>query len=321
MPPLVSILIPCHDAAPWIEETLASARAQSSPTLRVEIIVVDDGSSDGSAEIVQKLAAPDLVLVRQPNAGAAAARQRALGLAQGDFIQYLDADDLLAPGKIARQVARLAASPGSIASARWLRFDGRPPALDTALDAPPEPNWADLSPVDYLTLTFRLGSMMHPAAWLLPRAVAGRAGAWDATLSLDDDGDYFTRAVLASSGVLHCPESLSLYRSNLAGSLSGRRSAAAWSSAFRVCEKSTAALLARSDTPRTRHACALYWLRLSFAAHPDSPALSREAEDRARRLDPSARRPAAGPGFETAARLLGWRLARRLQLLARRSRR
>jgi len=309
--PLVSILIPCHDAAPWLADTLASARAQTWP--HREIILVDDGSTDDSRAVASAHAGPDLTVIHQSNAGAAAARQRALAAARGDYIQFLDADDLLHPGKISLQIARLAASGDNhIAAARWVRFS-RSPDDAAAFAAPAEPNWHDATPADYLVETFATGGMMHPAAWLLPRAVAERAGPWNADLSLDDDGEYFTRAVLASAGVLFCDAALAHYRSNLAGSLSGRRSPAAWKSAFEVCRLSTSALLAHEDSPRARHACALYWLRFAFAAHPAVPVLVNEAVARAQALDPRATMPPVGPSFQKISALIGWRAAKRLR--------
>jgi glycosyltransferase involved in cell wall biosynthesis len=104
---LVSVLIPAHNAARTIGETLASASAQSHRDL--EIIVVDDGSTDATAEIVRRAARGDarIVLLQQSNAGVAAARNAALAHAHGNFIAPLDADDLWHPDKIARQVHRL----------------------------------------------------------------------------------------------------------------------------------------------------------------------------------------------------------------------
>ena len=316
MTDLVSVLIPCHNAAPWLAATLASVRAQT--WTRCEMIVVDDGSTDGSRAVLEAHAGPDLTVIRQENRGAAAARQRALAAARGAYLQYLDADDLLHPEKIARQVARLRADGDRhIASARWVRFSGdRDEAA--AFRAAPETNWGDFAPADYLVATFAAGGMMHPAAWLLPRAVAERAGPWLETLSLDDDGEYFARAVAASAGVRFCPAALAWYRSNLAGSLSGRRSPAAWQSAAEVCRRSTASLLALEASARSRRACALYWQRLAFAAYPDSPDVTGLALRRARELDPAVRRPPAGPGFERLARFTGWKFARRLQRALRR---
>jgi glycosyltransferase involved in cell wall biosynthesis len=101
---LVSVLIPAYNAAKTIGETLASATAQSHREL--EIIVVDDGSTDATADIVRRAASEDLriMLLQQDNAGVAAARNSALARARGAYVAPLDADDLWHTGKIARQL-------------------------------------------------------------------------------------------------------------------------------------------------------------------------------------------------------------------------
>ena len=93
--PLVSILIPAYNAAPWIRQAIESALAQSWP--RTEIIVVDDGSTDGTREQAAGFVRHGVQVLQQDNKGAAAARNRAMAAAEGDFLQFLDADDLLGP--------------------------------------------------------------------------------------------------------------------------------------------------------------------------------------------------------------------------------
>src|SRR5882762_10159051 len=103
--PLVSILIPAYNSQDWIADTLRSAVAQTWETK--EIIVVDDGSSDQTLAIAGKFESSTVRIVGQKNQGAASASNTALSLCRGDYIQWLDADDLLAPDKIAQQMAAL----------------------------------------------------------------------------------------------------------------------------------------------------------------------------------------------------------------------
>src|SRR5689334_15167297 len=98
MKPLVSILIPAYNAEQWIPEAIRSACAQSWS--RKEIIVVDDGSTDRTLEVARRFASPEVNVVSTSNHGAAAARNHALRLSQGDYIQWLDADDILATDKL-----------------------------------------------------------------------------------------------------------------------------------------------------------------------------------------------------------------------------
>jgi glycosyltransferase involved in cell wall biosynthesis len=104
--PLVSVIIPAYNAQAFIDKTLASVLAQTYRNL--EILVVDDGSSDRTVEIVQKFAAKDqrIRLLQQPNAGVAAARNLGMKSAQGEFIAPIDADDIWYPSAIAKLVAQ-----------------------------------------------------------------------------------------------------------------------------------------------------------------------------------------------------------------------
>lgn len=100
--PLVSVAIPLFNGAKFIRTALESVAAQTYPS--IEVIVVDDGSTDSSADIV-KAFGRDVVLVRQPNRGVAAARNEAIARARGEFIAFLDQDDWWLPRKLEDQIA------------------------------------------------------------------------------------------------------------------------------------------------------------------------------------------------------------------------
>ncbi len=103
---LISCIIPVYNGEPYLREAIDSILAQTCRPL--EIIVVDDGSTDGTADVAGGYGAR-LVYVRQTNAGPAAARNRGVGLARGEFVAFLDADDLWHPEKLQRQMARFQA--------------------------------------------------------------------------------------------------------------------------------------------------------------------------------------------------------------------
>lgn len=107
--PLVSVIMPAYNAAATIGEALQSALDQTYRPL--EIIVVDDGSNDATADTVRERFGEHVTLLREPHCGRASARNTALLAAQGELIQFLDADDLLEPGKVAAQVAYLVDHP------------------------------------------------------------------------------------------------------------------------------------------------------------------------------------------------------------------
>ena len=119
MPPLVSILIPAYNAERWISDTIESALKQTWPNK--EIIIVDDGSRDKTLAVARRFESDTVRVATQANQGAAAARNRAFSMCKGEYIQWLDADDLLAPDKIALQMAVLESGGNqrTLLSASW----------------------------------------------------------------------------------------------------------------------------------------------------------------------------------------------------------
>jgi glycosyltransferase involved in cell wall biosynthesis len=124
MPPLVSVVIPCYNAKPYVAEAIASALDQTYP--QVEVIVVDDGSSDRSVEVIRSFG--DRVRLEQmDHRGACAARNRGLAMSQGELIQFLDADDRLVGTKLERQVPYLVSGEADLVFCKGYIFgDGRP---------------------------------------------------------------------------------------------------------------------------------------------------------------------------------------------------
>lgn len=308
MKPLVSILIPCHNAAPWLAETLRAALAQTWPNL--EIILIDDGSSDDSLVVASQFEHPNLRIIAQRNQGAAATRNLALTLAQGEVIQFLDADDVLASDKIEQQMALLEQHPGCLISGAWARFYHHPQEANFT----PEPLWRDMAPVDWLVCAWSGHWMMPPAAWLVPRSLIRAAGPWQTSLSLNDDGEYFARVVLASQGIRFCSAARSYYRSGNRNSLSGRKTIAAWASQYRALALQSQHLLAAEDSDRTRQVCANLMQRFIYEVFPAVPSLRNLAAKQVYKLGGATEKPMGGPLFQLMARLLGWRRARQVQL-------
>jgi glycosyltransferase involved in cell wall biosynthesis len=125
--PEVSVVLAVHDQARWIGETIASVRAQTFTDW--ELVVVDDGSTDGTADVVAGVADARVRLLRQPRAERAAARNRGVAATTAPLVAFLDGDDLWRPEKLARQVAALRAAPAAglcYTVARFVDAGGRP---------------------------------------------------------------------------------------------------------------------------------------------------------------------------------------------------
>ncbi len=126
--PLVSVVIPCYNVRDYVEATVASAFAQTYP--RLEIICVDDGSTDGTTGVLRRLEAahPErLRVIEGPHSGAPAARNVGFAAAEGAFVQFLDADDVLLPEKIEHQMTLARETGADLVAGAFLRCydDGR----------------------------------------------------------------------------------------------------------------------------------------------------------------------------------------------------
>jgi glycosyltransferase involved in cell wall biosynthesis len=307
----VSILVPAYNAEEWIADTLESAIAQTWPNK--EIIVVDDGSKDRTLAIAQRYASRGVTVVCQPNAGAAAARNKAFSVSHGDFIQWLDADDLLAPDKIAKQmdVAERHQSRRTLLSSAWGLFMYRPSRTEFV----PTDLWADLSPVDWLLRKMDQNLHMQTATWLVSRELTEAAGPWDTRLLGDDDGEYFCRVLVQSDGIKFVPDAKVFYRMAGPSSLSYiGRSNKKIDAQLRSMRLHIAYLRSFEDSERVRAACVNYlqnWLGFFYPERPDVVA---EAEQMARELGGQLRIPGLSWKYLWIAALFGPILAKRAQV-------
>ncbi len=168
--PSVSIIIPFHNARRWLAAAIESSLAQTIS--EKEVIVVDDGSTDESPAIASRYVNQAVRIATQANRGASAARNHGLRLARGEFIQFLDADDLLAPDKIERQVAVLSRAPGCVATGAWGHFRDSP--ADAVFH--PEPVWRGADPADWLIASWSGGGGGGTPPGGGPRPKAARGG-------------------------------------------------------------------------------------------------------------------------------------------------
>jgi glycosyltransferase involved in cell wall biosynthesis len=118
--PLVSIIIPCFNAESYVGEAIESALDQTYPVK--EVIVIDDGSTDGSLEVIRKFG-ERVRWESGPNRGGGAARNRGLAIAKGEYIQFLDADDLLDSGKLERQMPVLLETGADVIYSDWRQYE------------------------------------------------------------------------------------------------------------------------------------------------------------------------------------------------------
>ena len=176
--PTVSFVIPVFKGAAFLAGAVANARAQTCPPQ--QIIVVDDGSTDESLLVARSLGS-DVTVVAQENGGPPAARNRGLKLVQGDFVSFLDVDDLWPADKLAEQLKFFATHPAAdlvLGQTRLLMESGGETPLREGAQADPS------APLHL----FLIG------AALFRRSVFAQIGVFDVGKRYADDLDWFLRA-------------------------------------------------------------------------------------------------------------------------------
>jgi glycosyltransferase involved in cell wall biosynthesis len=304
-------LIPAFNAQEWISDTLRSVLAQTWD--RREIIVVDDGSADHTLAVAQQFESEGVRVVTQKNQGAAAARNKAFSLSQGDYIQWLDADDLLAPDKIAKQLEAFEqrGSKRTLLSSAWGKFMyryRRAKFVPTAL-------WCDLSPAEWLLRKMEHNLHMQTATWLVSRELTEKAGPWNTQLLGDDDGEYFCRVLLQSDGIQFVPDARVYYRASGAASLSyigrsDKKREAQWHSMDLHIEY----LRSLEDSLRARAACVQYMQNWLIFFYPERLDIVQKAEQKAAQLGGHLEAPHLSWKYIWIRAIFGWDLAKRAQV-------
>lgn len=200
----ISVVVPCYNKAPFVGTAIRSVLDQTHDD--TEVIVVDDGSSDGSWSIIQSFG--DTVRTRrQENQGACHARNRGAERASGDALMFLDADDALTPSTLSSLADTLRDSQCDIASCPWnfLVWDGRSWVRKAhgKSEHPPQN--------DYI-LGWLTGWFIPCHALLWDRETYEATGGWDENIHANQDGDIIFRALLNNANIKHSGEGLALYR-------------------------------------------------------------------------------------------------------------
>lgn len=219
--PLVSIIIPVYNSEKYLYSTLDSCLMQEHKN--IEIIVVDDGSSDESLKIAQHYAAKysNIHAFSKENAGAPSARNFGFSKSKGIYIQFLDADDCLSSNKISSQLRSLNFSDCyEIASCSLYRFKDE---LCNAIKVKLATDRTFKSGIDWLKCSWSESSMGQTSTWLVHRQVIEEVGLWDERLLKNQDGEFFCRCMTVANKIIFTEESSVYYRLTGEGSISQSR--------------------------------------------------------------------------------------------------
>ena len=208
--PVVSIIIPSYNSKAFLQEAVTSALNQTYPF--VEIIVIDDGSTDATTDLFPEFQKQGVSCYTIANGGASNARNKGLEKAKGEYIQFLDADDILAPTKIEKQLALLERQDADLCYTPWVNFehdicDAQAQFRFSYLNHSKERSGKELM------ISYGMDDwFILPIAWLVRKDLIIKAGYWNLEITNNDDGEYFSRILFWANKVVCCNEILAYYR-------------------------------------------------------------------------------------------------------------
>ncbi|GHA50417.1 glycosyl transferase [Salinimicrobium marinum] len=208
---VVSIIIPTYNRANLLRETLISVSKQKLANW--ECIIVDDGSEDHTRFVVREFTDADkrFNYYERPSSykkGASSCRNYGFLKSQGEYIQWLDDDDLMSENKLASQVQTLKSYESAIATCDWdILWPGKKYFRRNLLIGKD-----NLTPKEYFEELRKQQTFVPPHTFLAPRYVVEKAGLWHPNLTLNDDAEFFARVILQAKKVVSSPNCHVLYR-------------------------------------------------------------------------------------------------------------
>lgn len=253
------MLIPLYNSEEYIAETIDSCLNQTYEN--IEIIIVDDGSTDSGLNIARQYEKKytNIKVEAQKNSGAPVARNRAFGLSTGEYIQYIDADDLLHPDKIRLQMEVLKNSDDrTVVFGKYGYFKK---TIETTewKDLPVNKNYS--SGKQFLLDLWESGNAIIPHMWLVPRKLIKESGGWDESLVKNQDGEFFARVVFNANKVLFVQNSIGYYRRDNENSISKQVSKKTLKANLKTFESYMELMKDDMDKPEVRKILALVYSR------------------------------------------------------------
>jgi|GEM_PF-1281982 len=313
--PLVSIIITLYNSEKYIVDSLQSILNQSYDNL--EIIIVNDGSTDNGPLLVEKLMKEDsrILLFNQSNKGQCAASNYGFKQSKGDYIKFFDSDDILSSNTVYSQVCVLQGKTeldGSYID--YIRFYDDDLSTINRKALPALINY-DCTPIEYIKFH---GSpqMYNNALWLFHRKVFERGGLWDERLSVNNDGEFFPRLLQYVNRLYYAPGNKLYYRTNFkSGSLSQKVSKKGVESALMSVDLMAQYVRGMEKSEMIERIIAQSYVQVLGMSFPAYPKITGEIESRLKKFDRSFYSfSETGKLYNVFQKLFGWKLAKRLQI-------
>jgi glycosyltransferase involved in cell wall biosynthesis len=319
--PLVSIIIPVYNSGKFIAAAISAVQRQTY--LNKEIIIVDDASTDNTFELAKTYESKSCIVLRQNKAGAAVARNLGLKYATGKYIQFLDVDDFLSEEKIDKQVKALVNQENKVAVCNYIEFFNEE---DLNLDSKPVDQstfiYSSDSPADFLINLYGgngKSNFIQTNSWLVPRALIEKVGGWRNFIWLDDDGEFFARVILASSGIVYVPGVCNYYRrSSSESNLSNSTNKKYIQNALLSIDLKYEYLRKSTFGGNLNKAMATQYLHFAVFTYPKFKLISRMAYRRYKSIGATVDHPKLGGKFvEFTKYAFGWKISRLIRYYLR----
>ena len=268
----VSILIPCYNAEKFVAETLDCCLKQTYKN--VEVVLVDDGSEDRSYDIAKTFESEEIRVFKQPNSGACHARNFAFEKSSGDYIIYLDADDIINPEFVEEHIRSIEdVSSKSVSFGVWDRFREH------------TNEYKDYDSAFQLLLDMWVsGDMLACTCYMTPRELIAESGGWDETVLKNQDGEFFARVLMLADKAVFVPKSRIYYRTGeylTVSKASSEKKVASMLDTF-VSYKNHA--LVREDSKRVREALSINFTLFMYLYGNRFPKLYKRAKEEIKAL-------------------------------------
>ncbi|CAN5351282.1 hypothetical protein BH09BAC2_BH09BAC2_15800 [soil metagenome] len=308
---MISVIIPFYNAEKYLEQTINAVLSQTYS--HFELILINDGSADNSENIINAFTDSRIRYFKQENKGTCAASNFGILKSEGDYIKFLDADDIVNPEHLQEQLKTLDGSASAVASCAWGRFYNNDP-LSAAFD--PESVWKNMLPLDWLKASLKQeGDMMSAWVWLIPKEVLQKAGCLNERLSLNNDFEFSVRLLLNATEVRFAENAKLYYRSGLQNSLAGTVSEKAFSSAFLSTQLGCKHLLATEYSEEVKRLCANRYQQWVYTIYPNYPKLLKNFTMEIEKLGGSNLKLKGSKTVKFLEKIFGWKMTKLFQKL------
>jgi glycosyltransferase involved in cell wall biosynthesis len=301
--------MPCYNASKFIKESIDAVLNQTH--INFELLIINDGSTDDSEMIIKKYSDTRIRYFYQTNKGQCVASNVGIAAAKGDYIKFLDADDVINSKHLEAQLERLKFTQNSIASCAWGRFYNND---FNSAKYEPESVWKDMKPLDWIKHSLgQKSDMMGAWLWLIPTKILQKAGGWNEQLSLNNDFEFSIRLILNADMILFAENAKLAYRT-IGNSLSAQKSETAFETALLSTQLGCSYLLAQDNTISMKQLCANRYQEWIYRMYPSFPTLRKKISAEIAKLVKPNNKMQGGKFFILLRKLFGWKAARYIQL-------